>query len=192
MKNTSDKFFIIICIIFLAAFSRIIPHYPNFTPLCAIALFGAKYFKNFHLAIIIPLFSLWISDFIINNFILGSYFDGIIFFYPGYFWQYGSFILISLFGRFSLKKISLFKLFGVSISSSLIFFLITNFGVWVSTTFYSKTFMGLYFCYTAGIPFYIGTLFSSIFYSFFLFGLYEYLIRKNIKNLLFNKSFNKQ
>ena len=192
MKNTSDIFFIIICIIVLAVFSRIIPHYPNFTPLCAIALFGAKYFKNFHLAIIIPLFSLWISDFIINNFILGSYFDGIIFFYPGYFWQYGSFILISLFGRFSLKKISLFKLFGVSISSSLIFFLITNFGVWVSTTFYSKTFMGLYFCYVAGIPFYIGTLFSSIFYSFFLFGLYEYLIGKNMKNLLFNKSFNKQ
>ena len=184
MKNTSDIFFIIICIIVLAVFSRIIPHYPNFTPLCAIALFGAKYFKNFHLAIIIPLFSLWISDFIINNFILGSYFDGIILFYPGYFWQYGSFILISLFGRFSLKKISLFKLFGISISSSLIFFLITNFGVWYNSLIYSKTLFGLISCYIAGIPFFYGTLFSSILYTYLLFGTYKYFNIKLIRTFI--------
>ena len=181
MKKNDEKLLLVVGIIVLAAFSRIIPHYPNFTPLCAIALFGAKYFKNIHFAILIPLVSLWVSDIIINNFILSTYFDGFVLFYSGFLWQYASFILISFFGRFSLKKISLLKLFGVSISSSLIFFLVSNFGVWASGSFYSKNILGLISCYSAGIPFYFGTLFSSVFYSFFLFGLYDYLSKKIYK-----------
>ena len=138
MKKNNEKLLLVVGIIVLAALSRIIPHYPNFTPLCAIALFGAKYFKNIYFAILIPLVSLWVSDIIINNFILSTYFDGFVLFYSGFLWQYASFILISFFGRLSLKKISLLKLFGVSISSSLIFFLVSNFGVWASSSFYSK------------------------------------------------------
>ena len=177
----NQKFHLIIGLIFIDAFSRIIPHYPNFTPLCAIALFGSKYFKNPFISYSIPLLSLWISDLIINNFILKSYFNNSILFYPGFYWQYGSFILISLLGRLSLKQLSIPKLFGISISSSIIFFLISNFGVWINSSIYPKSIFGLIACYNAAIPFYFGTLFSSLFYSAFLFGAYEYLRKKVYK-----------
>ena len=61
---------------------------------------------------------------------------------------------------------------------SLLFFIISNFGVWTSSSFYSKDIFGLIACYVAAIPFYYGTLSGTIFYSFFLFGSYEFLSRK--------------
>ena len=178
MINNKNNFYFVLGLILIAAFARIIPHYPNFTPLCAIALFGAKYFRNGYLAFLIPIVALWFSDIIINNFILSQYFDGFNLFYSGFYWQYGSFLLIALLGRKTLNNLSFFKLLGVSISSSLLFFLISNFGVWVSSSFYSKDIFGLAACYIAAIPFYYGTLSGTIFYSFFLFGSYEFLSRK--------------
>ena len=98
--------------------------------------------------------------------------------FPVKFWVYGD---VTLFGRLTLKNISVSKILGISISSSLIFFVISNFGVWVSSTFYPNTISGLISCYVAAIPFYYGTLGGAIFYSLFLFGSYEYLSRRLIK-----------
>jgi len=179
IKN--NNFYLVLGLILIAAFSRLIPHYPNFTPLCSIALFGAKYFSNRYLAYILPIFALWLSDTIINNFVLHEYFEGFTLFYSGFFWQYGSFILITLIGRLSLKNISVSKLLGVSISSSLIFFVISNFGVWISSSFYPNTISGLISCYVTAIPFYYGTLVGSIFYSFFLFGSFEFISKRLVK-----------
>ena len=180
-ESRNNNFYLVLGLILIVAFSRLIPHYPNFTPLCAIALFGAKYFNNKYLAYILPLFALWLSDIIINNFVLGEYFNEFTLFYSGFYWQYGSFILITLFGRLTLKNVSVSKILGISSSSSLIFFVISNFGVWVSSAFYPNTISGLISCYVAAIPFYYGTLGGAIFYSFFLFGSYEYISRKLIK-----------
>ena len=187
MTKNNNNFYFILVIILLASISRIIPHYPNFTPLCAIALFGGKYFKNKYLAFIIPTLALWFSDLIINNFIINQYFESFIFFYSGFYWQYGSLLLIVFLGRKTLKKIYLLKLIGVSISSSLIFFIISNFGVWASSSLYSNDFMGLISCYIAAIPFYFGTISGTLFYSFFLFGSYELLFKNSLK---FKKNFN--
>ncbi len=178
MNISRNNFYFLLGLILIAAFARIIPHYPNFTPLCAIALFGGKYFNNKYIAYLLPLLALWISDILINNFILNNYFDGFTLFYSGFYWQYGSFILITLIGRKTLKNISYLRLLGISISSSLLFFIISNFGVWISSSFYSMDIFGLVACYVAAIPFYYGTLSGTIFYSFFLFGSYEFLSRK--------------
>ena len=186
MINDKNNFYFVLGLILIAAFARIIPHYPNFTPLCSIALFGSKYFRNGYLAFLIPLVALWFSDIIINNFILSQYFDGFTLFYSGFYWQYGSFLLIALLGRKTLNNLSFLKLLGVSISSSLLFFIISNFGVWVSSSIYSKNILGLIACYTAAIPFYFGTFSGSVFYSFFLFGSYE-LLSKNISKVFTNK-----
>ncbi|RPG64541.1 MAG: hypothetical protein CBE50_001965 [Flammeovirgaceae bacterium TMED290] len=178
MISNKNNFYFVLGLILIASFARIIPHYPNFTPLCAIALFGGKYFNNKYLAYLLPLLALWLSDILINNFILGNYFDGFILFYSGFYWQYGSFILITLIGRKTLKNFSFLKLLGTSVFSSLLFFIISNFGVWISSSLYSKDIFGLFACYVAAIPFFIGTLSGAIFYSFFLFGSYEFLSRK--------------
>ena len=178
MNSSKNNSYFVLGLILIVAFARIIPHYPNFTPLCAIALFGGKYFNNKYLAYLLPLLALWISDILINNLILNNYFDGFILFYSGFYWQYGSFILITLIGRKTLKNFSFIRLLGISISSSLLFFVISNFGVWISSSFYSKDIFGIISCYVAAIPFYYGTLSGTIFYSFFLFGSYELLSRK--------------
>ena len=83
----------VISLIVFASFTRIFPHMPNFTPIGAMALFGGAYLKNKYHAFLIPVLSLWISDVIINNFVL-SYYNEFTWFYPGFIWQYASFILI--------------------------------------------------------------------------------------------------
>ena len=56
IESRNNNFYLVLGLILIVAFSRLIPHYPNFTPLCAIALFGAKYFNNKYLAYVLPLF----------------------------------------------------------------------------------------------------------------------------------------
>ena len=180
MVKKENNFYFVIGLILLASFSRIIPHYPNFTPIIAISLFGGKYFENRNIAFFLPVFILWISDLIINNFIL-DYYKTFTFFYSGFYWQYFSILLISFIGRNYIKEISVFRLLGISISSSLVFFIISNFGVFISSSIYSKDLNGLLICYIAGIPFFYGTLLSSIIYTFSLFGIYKFLYQNKFK-----------
>ena len=169
---------ILIFVILFASFSRLIPHIPNFTPIGAIALFGGVYFKNKFHAFLIPISSLFLSDLIINNFFLIIDNENFTWFYSGFLWQYSSFILIILIGIFSLRKFNFKKLLISTIASSLVFFIITNFGVWISGSMYSKDLFGLMSCYTLAIPFYKGTLLGFLFYSFVLFGIAEFLKSK--------------
>ena len=179
MVKSKNNFYFILGIILLASFSRLIPHYPNFTPVIAIAIFGGNFFNNRILAVSIPLVILWISDLIINNFVF-NYYESFIFFYPGFFWQYLPIICITLIGRYSIDKVSLLRLLGVSVSSSLIFYLVSNFGVFISSSIYTKDLSGLILCYTAALPFFYGTLSSTVIYTFSLFGLKEFLTSKRI------------
>ena len=180
MIKTNNNFYFVTALILIALFSRIIPHYPNFTPIIAISLFGGKYFENRNLAFFLPVFILWLSDLIINNFIL-DYYKTFTFFYPGFYWQYLSVLMISFIGRNYINKISAFKLFGISFSSSLIFFVVSNFGVFVSSSIYTKDLNGLLLCYIKAIPFYYGTLISSIIYTFSLFGIYKFIYHNKLK-----------
>ena len=90
-------------------------------------------------------------------------------------------LLISFIGRNYLNKISAFKLLGISISSSLVFFVISNFGVFVTSSVYSKDLNGLLLCYTAAVPFFLGTLSSSIIYTFSFFGIYKFAYQNKFK-----------
>ena len=179
MAKSKNNFYFILGIILLASFSRLIPHYPNFTPVIAIAIFGGRFFNDRVLAILLPLLILWVSDLVLNNFIF-NYYESFIFFYPGFFWQYLPVICITLFGSYLLKKISILRLLGVSVSSSFIFYLISNFGVFISSSIYSKDLSGLIICYTAALPFFYGTLSSTVIYTFALFGFKKLFINKRI------------
>ena len=173
MNKFNISYVVIISLILLASFSRIIPHIPNFTPIGAMALFGGAYLKNRYHAFLIPIASLWFSDLVINNFIYSFYSD-FTWFYSGFLWQYLSFVLIILIGHFFLKKLSIKSVFFTTISSSLLFFIVTNFGVWISGTMYPLDFQGLTTCYVMALPFYKGTLLGFIVYSTFLFGILEF------------------
>lgn len=173
MNKVNVSYGVIILLILFASFSRIIPHMPNFTPIGAIALFGGAYLKNKYHAFLIPIASLWLSDLILNNFIFTFYSD-FTWFYPGFLWQYISFTLIIVLGYFFLKKINFKNVFITATSSSILFFIITNFGVWISGSMYTLDFQGLITCYVMALPFFKGTLLGFMCYSAFLFGILEF------------------
>jgi len=173
-KKVHLRFGIVSLMVLLAAFSRLLPHPSNFAPIGAIALFGAAYFSQRIIAFVIPIISMWLSDLVINNVIYAQYFDHFVWFYQGFYWTYGSFILIGLLGLLVLKRIKIQNIFMASIFASIIFFLISNFGVWVSTTMYPHNFSGLIACYTAGLPFFKNTLLGDLAYTGILFGVFEF------------------
>ncbi|HAP36644.1 MAG TPA: hypothetical protein DCQ28_12165 [Bacteroidetes bacterium] len=161
--NKRTSFIVAVIMIALAAFSRLIPHPVNFAPITAIALFGGVYF-NGKFSPIVPLAALLISD----------YFLG---FYDGIVWVYGSFLLVVVIGLAIRRYKSVPVIFGATIVSSLLFFLITNFGVWQAGVFYTKDFTGLVECYAAAIPFYRNAAIGDLFYGTVLFGVYELVMK---------------
>jgi hypothetical protein len=171
-KKINLRFSVLVLMILLAAFSRIIPHIPNFSPLGAIGLFGAAYFVKKWQAFLIPIAATWLSDLFINNVIYAQYYPKFTWFYQGFYWQYGSYLLIALAGIFILKKVNPQRVIAGALASTAIFFLVSNFGVWAAGTMYPKTIEGLMACYVAGIPFLKGTLLGDLFYSGVLFGAF--------------------
>jgi hypothetical protein len=171
-KKINLRFSVLVLMILLAAFSRIIPHMPNFSPLGAIGLFGAAHFVKKWQAFLIPIAATWLSDLFINNVIYAQYYPEFTWFYPGFYWQYGSYLFITLAGIFILQKTNPQRVIAGALASTAIFFLVSNFGVWAGGTMYPKTFEGLVTCYIAGIPFLKGTLFGDLFYSCVLFGTF--------------------
>ncbi len=175
MKQVNLRFSVLAVIIVLAAFSRLIPHMPNFSPLGAIGLFGAAYFTKKWQAFLIPIAATWISDLFINNVIYAQYYPSFTWFYEGFYWQYGSYALITFAGLLIFKKINTPRILAGALTATALFFLITNFGCFPGTPSYPQNFGGLMACYAAGIPFLKGTLLGDLFYSGVLFGSYALL-----------------
>lgn len=167
-----NKFFLATSLIVIAAIYRLLPHPPNATPVGAMALVGGLYIGRKYLAFILPLLALFLSDLVINNTISRSFLSeqtGLVIFSDYMIPVYFSFILIVGIG-FILSKQSAFQkiLFG-TLLSSVSFFIITNFGVWLSSTGYPKNFSGLMMCYEMAIPFFRNTLLSNaIFVTLFV------------------------
>ena len=144
-------------IVLFAAFMRLIPHYPNFTPIAAIALFGGAHFSKKWLAYLVPLFALFVSDLLIgfHNFMIPVYV---------------SFALVVALGGLLKGRISLLSVPLAGIASATLFFLLTNFAVWIGSPYYAQNMGGLIACYTAAIPFYHTQLLGDLFYSSVFFG----------------------
>ena len=183
MKKLNLQTGVLSIIILLAAFTRIMPHPPNFSPMAAIGLFGAAHFAKKWQAFFIPLIGIWVSDLVINNYVYSSSSSNFVWFYSGFYWQYMSYILIIFAGLFIFNRgISLTKTVGGMISSSGIFFLVSNFGVWAGGTMYPKNFSGLITCYAAGVPFIHNTIISDVLFTTVLFGTY-YLLQVEYSSL---------
>ena len=184
MKKNLLLVLLFIAIIF---FGRILPHPYNFTPLIAIALLSGHALPNKFLAIFAPLFGFWLSDLVINNIFYAGYYSNFTIFSSGMIWSYGAILIIALFGKSFINKISSSKIALASLSGSTIFYLISNFGVWALSPMYAKTVLGLIQCYTLALPFYATSLMGDLLYCSLLFGAYQLVISNN-PNFLISKS----
>jgi len=139
-----------ICVILVLSFSRIIPHPSNFTPILAVGIFSGFYFKNFILSFFIVIFSMFLGDIYLG-------------FHSTMFFTYTSLSLAVLIGFF-IKKLNFKEVAFGGLASSVCFFIITNFGVWILSPMYEKSFAGLMQSYIMGIPFFHNTLISTFLY----------------------------
>lgn len=165
MKKINPNFWVVTLMVFAAAFVRLLPHPPNFAPIAAMALFGGAYFNKKSFAFIIPLMAMFLTDAIIG-------------FYSTAWLTYLSFALIVVLGILMLKKVSVKKLIFASITASVSFFAITNFGVWALGSLYPKTPAGLMESYIAAIPFFQNSLIGDLFFVGVMFGVYELVKHK--------------
>ena len=181
MQNNTSRYGLAIALILLAALVRLLPHPHNFTPLGAMALFGGAYFGRKAIAVFAPLAALWVSDLILNNLILKPQFPQ---YYPeGFIWFnsvsiYLAFLMIAALGWTMLNKTSVPRILGASIGASTLFFLVTNFAVWLGSSIYPQNPGGLITCYIAGIPFFWNTLLGDLTYTAVMFGAFELVSRR--------------
>ncbi len=143
-----NKLYFVIGIIVIAILSRLIPHPPNFTPVLALTLYTSIYF------------GIRSSPFVILAFALSDYFLG---FHQLLIFTWGSLAIISIIGMFGKSFLSRLSLLFLS---SAIFFMCSNFGVWLFSDFYTKDLEGLLQCYVLAIPFFTNTIIST-----FVFGM---------------------
>lgn len=126
----------------------------GFAPQMAMAIFGGAVISNKRLAFILPLLSMLVSDALYQLLYVNGYTE-ISGFYSGQWVNYLLFGGLTLFG-FLMKKINLKNVLGFSISGSLLFFLASNFTVWLGGGGFNrpKTFEGLMQCYGDALAFY--------------------------------------
>lgn len=146
-----------------AVLSRLIPHPMNVAPITALALFGGVYFDK-RIAPVLPLLALLVSDYFIG-------------FYEGIEFTYLAFIISVFAGMWLKSRKTVPMTLGVTIGSSVVFFIVSNFGVWFSGLIYPKTFNGLIECYTLALPFFRSSLFGDLLYVAVMFGVYELVLK---------------
>lgn len=164
-----------VIIVAFGVLSRLIPHAPNIAPIGALMLFGGAYLPKKLLWL--PILALFISDYFIS------------FYGTDMFYVYGSFILTGLIGLWIRSHKRPKFVIGGALFSSVLFFVITNFGVWAPpNNWYPHTLDGLIQSYTLALPFFRNSLIGDLGYTILLFGGYE-LVQRFSKKFLPQKLF---
>ncbi len=145
-------------IIVVVSLLRFVPHPPNMTPVIAVSILAVTWFKRPVFQFGFPLLIMLLTDMVIGFHLLMPV-------------VYLAIMCAGLTG-FILKKQSSFStILGSGLVSSIIFFVMTNFGVWVLSSMYPKTVLGLMSCYVAAIPFFHNTVIATVGILVGVFGL---------------------
>tara|TARA_B100000700_G_C15017115_1_gene843850 strand:+ start:1062 stop:1595 length:534 start_codon:yes stop_codon:yes gene_type:complete len=167
--NFSKQEIVPIILILLLAISRLIPHPPNFTPVIAVAIMSGIFFKRFYFSLTILFFAMLLSDFFIG-------------FHKNMFFVYFSLFIINYFFSNFIININYRNLLFYSLSGSIIFFIFSNFGVWILGNLYPNNLEGLVKCYILAIPFFKNTLLSTLLFTYVL-----YFSNIYFKRIIFDK-----
>ena len=145
---------VLISFIIVAVLVRLFPHPPNVAPITAVALFAGTHFSRKHWAILMPILAMLVTDVFLGF----SMITPIV---------YLAFVGVTALG-FVLKKMNI----GTVLLSSLLFFVVTNLGVWF--LYYPLTPEGLMTCFTLALPFFGYAVVGDLFFSAALLFGYRY------------------
>ena len=166
INKNFKNYFLPICLIIVLSFSRLIPHPWNFTPVLAMGIFSGFYFKNFILSSFIVVFSMFVGDLFFG-------------FHSTMFFTYTSLIIAVVLGLL-INKFKFTEILFYGVASSVCFFLVTNFGAWLTLEMYEKNLTGLFQSYVLAIPFFHNTLISTLFYLIILKLLFTFVVKEKI------------
>ncbi len=182
MKENNNFRVVLLCaaLVLIATISRIVNaemHWYNFGPLVAISLFSGAILKNKSYAYILPLAAYLLSDIYIEIVHHNGFYGW------GQFFVYGGMAMVVFLGTL-MRKVNALKVLGFSIGGSLLFWLISNFGVFIDG-YYGPGLQGIAATYLAAIPFYkqdgvatelfFNAIIGDVIFSGVLFGAYALL-----------------
>lgn len=165
-----QSIFVPLVIICFAAVLRLMPHPANVAPIAAMALFGGAYLSKRY-ALVVPLIALFLSDLFLG-------------FHSTMVFVYASFFCVGLVGMTLKGRVTWQAVVVASLVSSLLFFVITNFGVWLVSGMYPKSLAGLMECYYFAIPFFRNTIIGDLGFTALFFGGYAVILRTIPQRLL--------
>jgi hypothetical protein len=152
------RFLFLTAITLAAVAARLLPHPPNFSPVAALALFAGASFASKRAALLVPLVALFLSDLVIG-------------FYPLAPVVYSSFALVACLGFWLRRRRSTRFIAVTAVAGAVMFFALTNFGVWAFGSWYAMTSAGLVACFVAAIPFFRNALASDLVFTALLFSI---------------------
>ena len=174
-------------LIIIAALSRILPHPPNVTPVAAMGIFGAAYFVSKRWAYVIPFLALFISDLVLNNIFLRSFIPdatGLIWFTKISLFVYLGFGLTIWLSKILLKNINTSNIIKATLLASLIFYVVSNLGVWMTMPNTTMSIVGLFEVYIAGLPYLLNSILGNFFFVAVFFGIAEYVRSKEFRFII--------
>ncbi|EQA63516.1 DUF6580 family putative transport protein [Leptospira alexanderi] len=151
-----SKSLIVLSLILIAIASRYFPHPANFTPILAVSLFAGAHFVSKKLSLLLPVCALFMSDLLIGL-------------HDQMLPVYGMVLLLVVAGWQLRASSSAVRIAFWSLGGSAVFFIVTNFYVWLAG-YYSYDLNGLVQCYIMAIPFFQNSLLGDMFYTTVLFG----------------------
>ena len=151
--------------------SRLIIHIPDFTPIISVALLSGAYIKSRYGAVLLPLVLMAITDIFLG-------------FHETMLFTWGSMVLITCLGFWLQNRKNIKTVLGTSVCAAVVFFVITNFGVWLVSGMYPHTMPGLRDCFVLAIPYFRAELASTLIYSTGLFLAYELIANRLRKTRL--------
>jgi hypothetical protein len=153
-------------LILAAAFTRLLPNPPNFSPIEAMAMFAGAWLASRWLAMLVPVAAMFLSDAFLG-------------FHSGMPVVYGSMAAIALASHYGLRrKVSVGRVAIFGLGGAVFFFVVTNFAVWLRSGMYPMTWEGLVACYVAAIPFFHNQLAGVAVYSTLLFGAWALIAKR--------------
>ena len=147
----------LVAVILAAAGMRLLPHPLNVSPVAAMGLFGGAYMRHKWAGFVAPLAALLLSDLVLG-------------FYPDMGIVYAATALTVCLGWWLRADRSPARVAGAALAGSVVFYLVTNFGVWAFGSMYPRTVSGLMACYVAAIPFLQNTVAGNLAFTALLFG----------------------
>lgn len=148
-------------------------HWPNFAPVAALSLFAGYYFRSWLVALAAPLVVMSTSDWFIGGY--DPLLMGLIYATLACPVLLRGVIRNRLRVEHDKLASSLAAAAGLitcALGSSLLFFVVSNFGWWAASDMYEHSLAGLWRNYVQALPFFRNTLFGDLFFSLFLFGGY--------------------